>query len=141
MVEEALSPIADLAILDCPDAIVAVNNLARITLWNPAAEQMFGYPASTAIGNSLTLIIPDAARAAHVAGFHRAMDSGELDTRNAPVLVRPTHADGHTLVAHMRISLLVAPNGQRVGAMATFRPTDSPRPITDFIPENQRTSG
>jgi PAS domain S-box-containing protein len=40
------------------DAIVATNFDLRITAWNLAAEKMFGYRASEAIGQSIRLIIP-----------------------------------------------------------------------------------
>src|SRR5918996_140101 len=36
-----------------PTAIVVTDLRARVTAWNPAAEQLFGYPAEEAIGQSL----------------------------------------------------------------------------------------
>ncbi|HXF61978.1 MAG TPA: PAS domain S-box protein [Caldilineaceae bacterium] len=46
-----------------PAAIVAVDANWQITMWNPAAEQVFGWPASQAIGRSITSIFPAADRA------------------------------------------------------------------------------
>ena len=40
------------------DAIVASDASGAITLWNPAAQRMFGYTESEAVGQSLDIIIP-----------------------------------------------------------------------------------
>ncbi|GGE02967.1 bifunctional diguanylate cyclase/phosphodiesterase [Aureimonas endophytica] len=54
-----------------PDAIVTADHDNRITSWNAAAQRMFGYSASEAIGQSLALIVPPAMRSAHTAGLAR----------------------------------------------------------------------
>jgi PAS domain S-box-containing protein len=47
------------------DAVIAVDAQQRIILFNPAAEQMFGSPASQAVGSSLDRFIPARFREAH----------------------------------------------------------------------------
>ena len=42
-----------------PLAIVAVDRECRITMWNPAAERIFGYRADEILGHPLPLIPPD----------------------------------------------------------------------------------
>ena len=60
--EERLARIIDSAM----DAIVTVDEAQRITLFNPAAERMFGCPASDAIGTPLERFLPARFRTAHV---------------------------------------------------------------------------
>ena len=40
------------------DAVVAADPTGAITLWNPAAERMFGYAADEAIGRSVRMLYP-----------------------------------------------------------------------------------
>lgn len=50
------------------DAIIAAEG-DKITLWNMAAETMFGYSAVEAIGQPLMLIIPETHRKQHIQGL------------------------------------------------------------------------
>ena len=44
----------------CLDGVVAADELGTITLFNPAAERMFGYPADRIVGKNLSLLMPAA---------------------------------------------------------------------------------
>ena len=56
-----LNPLALLAAIveSSDDAIVSKTIEGIITSWNVSAEQMYGYTAAEAVGQSITLIIPD----------------------------------------------------------------------------------
>ena len=54
-------------------ATVRTDQTGRITSWDAGAEKLFGHSAESAIGRPVDLIIPEPLRAAHWAGFHRAM--------------------------------------------------------------------
>ena len=49
------------------DAIVSTDGDFRITLFNPAAERIFGYPAAEVLGKPLAMLLPEGARGAHEA--------------------------------------------------------------------------
>ncbi len=66
------------------DAIVAIDRHQKITLFNQGAEQIFGYSAAEAIGESLDLLLPSE----FVERYQRYMDLSERyglhDTRPMP---------------------------------------------------------
>ncbi|MDP3309796.1 MAG: PAS domain-containing protein, partial [Polaromonas sp.] len=55
------------------DAIVASDAGGAITLWNPAAQRMFGFTESEALGQSLDIIIPQRQQQRHWDGYHKTM--------------------------------------------------------------------
>ncbi|GAB2577066.1 hypothetical protein Aab01nite_12140 [Paractinoplanes abujensis] len=81
--ERALALTADRLrgmLANAPDAHVAIDAYGVVTGWNSAAEQLFGYPGSQAVGRPVAdLIIPERFAAAHAAGLAR-MHSGGSST-------------------------------------------------------------
>jgi len=67
------------------DAIISVDDRYRITLFNPAAERIFGYERSEVLGQPLDMLLPEASRARHHAHLetfrHGAMDSRRMGER------------------------------------------------------------
>lgn len=55
------------------DAVVVSNVAGKITLWNHAAEDMFGYTAREALGQNLDIITPERFRARYWEGYHHSM--------------------------------------------------------------------
>ena len=58
------------------DAIVSADEDGAIVFWNKGAEKMFGYTQGDALGQCLTILIPERYRSAHTAGVMRRR-SGE----------------------------------------------------------------
>lgn len=47
------------------DAVIAMDNLQRVTLFNPAAEKMFGYESAEIVGQPLDVLLPERFRIIH----------------------------------------------------------------------------
>ena len=59
------------------DAIVASDSQGVITFWNQAATAIFGYREEEAVGQPLTILMPERFRAAHTAGLKRFVETRE----------------------------------------------------------------
>jgi diguanylate cyclase (GGDEF)-like protein/PAS domain S-box-containing protein len=71
--EERFRAVSDVAM----DAILMHDAETRITLWNPAAERMFGYSADEAVGRHVfEFLTPERAREKALAGIKRLFEAG-----------------------------------------------------------------
>ena len=92
-----------------------------ITLWNGAAERIFGHSAAEALGQSLDMIIPGRQRQRHWDGYHKTMETG-VTKYGADVLRVPAlHKDGHTLSIAFTVSMLYTAGGKVSGIVAIVR--------------------
>ncbi|HEX2741294.1 MAG TPA: PAS domain S-box protein, partial [Rubrobacter sp.] len=60
-----------------PDAIITMSKDGFIQSFNPGAERIFGYTTGEAVGQPLTMLMPERFKAQHEAGFRRHLDTGE----------------------------------------------------------------
>ncbi len=58
------------------DGIITVNDRQEVILFNPAAERMFGIPATEAIGQPITRFMPERFRATHTSHIRRFAITG-----------------------------------------------------------------
>jgi PAS domain S-box-containing protein len=103
------------------DAIVACDAAGFVTLWNPAAERIFGFSEAEALGQSLDLIIPERQRQRHWDGYHQTMRTGQTRYATDVLRVPALHKDGHTLSIGFTVSLLNAADGQPNAIVAIIR--------------------
>src|SRR5438067_13680450 len=61
------------------DAVFSIDTNARIQTWNSAAEELYGYTAAEAIGQSLNLLAPDPTNCATGDRFLRVVQGGQAD--------------------------------------------------------------
>jgi len=59
------------------DAILSADRDGHIVFWNPAAEALLGHSAEEAMGQNLTMIMPERYREAHLRGLARLLKTGE----------------------------------------------------------------
>ena len=104
-----------------PEALVVADRQGVIRFWNDAAERLFGYAREEALGASLDLIVPERFKAAHDAGFARALDTGTLRVGGRVMRTRAKHKDGRKLYVDFSFALLRDPQGQVVAVFATGR--------------------
>lgn len=88
------------------DAIIVSDATGAITLWNPAAERIFGFTESEALGQSLDLIIPERQRQRHWEGYHQTMRTGQTRYASNVLRVPAVHKDGRALSIAFTVALL-----------------------------------
>lgn len=103
------------------DAIVASDASGAITLWNPAAQRMFGYTESEALGQSLDIIIPQRQQQRHWDGYQKTMATGQTKYGNDVLRVPAVHKDGHTLSIAFTVALLHTPDNKVSTIVAAIR--------------------
>ncbi|MFC5300974.1 diguanylate cyclase [Azospira restricta] len=95
-----------------PDAIVSADARQNIALFNVAAEEMFGYAAKDVLGKPLTLLIPEALRAAHVGHVQRFAEGPAISRRmNERGELQCLRSNGEVFPAEIAISRLQTPDG------------------------------
>ena len=94
------------AILDTAlDAIIGMDHQGRITEFNPAAEQMFGYRREEVLGRELAeLLIPRELRDKHRGGLARYLATGDGPFIDRRVETTGYHADGHEFPVEVSIT-------------------------------------
>ena len=83
-----------------PEAIMAADSVGDVTVWNPAATDLFGWTADEAIGRPL--IVPERPGAAHRQGLARRVATGEAGLSGA-VQVPGRRRDGTELLPDLSL--------------------------------------
>jgi PAS domain S-box-containing protein len=103
------------------DAIVAADPQGKVTLWNPAAERIFGFSREEALGRSLDLIIPERFRQRHWDGYDKVMRSGETRYGTQVLRVPALRKDGRPLSIAFTVALLKGADGKVQSVVAIMR--------------------
>ena len=103
------------------DAIVVCDASGAITLWNPAAERMFGFSEAEALGQSLDLIIPERMRGRHWEGYHKTMETGITRYGSDVLRVPAIGKQGRALSIAFTVAMLFAADGKVSSIAAVMR--------------------
>ena len=103
------------------DAVVISDASGAITLWNPAAQFMFGFTREEAIGQSLDLIIPERLRQRHWDGYQKTMETGQTRYGHDVLRVPAVQKDGRAMSIAFTVAMLYDEQKKISGIAAIMR--------------------
>jgi PAS domain S-box-containing protein len=107
---------------DSPDAILISDHGGIVRYWNAAAERIFGFSASEALGVAMDFIIPERLRARHWAGWEATMKSGVTRYGEGRLLAVPAlRKDGRQISIEFSIQLVKDAGGRIEWVVAVLR--------------------
>ena len=114
--------LAERILAEAGDAIILADREGVIRLWNRRAEEVFGYAAGEALGQTLDIIIPERLRERHWEGYWRVMATGESRYGPGQLLSVPAQRkDGSRISVEFTITLLKGEDGRVLGVAAILR--------------------
>ena len=107
---------------EAPDAIVYADAGGAIRFWNHGAERIFGFSEEEAVGRTLDIIVPEALRARHWAGYGATMRSGSTRYGAGEILAVPAmRKDGRRISIEFTILPFRDDAGRMSGIAAILR--------------------
>ena len=90
---------------NAPDGVIVINAENIISLWNPKAEEIFGWTADEVIGRSITeTIIPQKYKEAHESGMKRFLQTGEEHVLNKTLELEACNRNGRLFYISLTVS-------------------------------------
>jgi PAS domain S-box-containing protein len=103
------------------EGIVVADAQGTIRFWNAGAETIFGFSAAETVGHSLDLIIPEAQRERHWAGYRTVMQTGVTRYGRQLLAVPAVRKDGARISLEFSVVLLRGREGRVEGIAAIIR--------------------
>jgi PAS domain S-box-containing protein len=97
------------------DAIIVADQEGRVTLFNPAAERLFGYPAAEVVGQPLTCLMPDQYCGQHDAGLRRYVETRVARIVGRTVELHGRRKDGSEFPVELALSAIELDGDPRSG--------------------------
>lgn len=110
---------AEAVLASSADAVVGLDSTRRVTVWNPAAERMFGWSADEVIGGELPIVPAD------LASEHAAVLEQVRAGSPVSVYTRRTRRDGAVIDVRIGANRVNGEYGRFVGWVLTLYLSDS----------------
>lgn len=95
------------------DAVICMEENGRIEFANAATERVFGYKPAELIGKPTTVLMPEAMRKAHDAGFNRYLATGEKRMNWGGAELTAMHKNGQEFPVEVSFAELLK-DGRRI---------------------------
>lgn len=105
----------------CNDAIIFSDREGVIRLWNKGAEEMLGFTAEEALGQSLDIFIPENQRARHWEGYFRVMETGTTRYAKELLAAPALRKDGSRISTEFSMTIIRDDEGKVAGTVAVMR--------------------
>jgi len=102
-------------------AIICGDPEGKIQLWNKGAEEIFGWSAQEAIGQTMDFMIPEKHREKHWAGYDRVMQTGETKYGKQLLAVPALTKSGARISVEFTVVLIKDVQGRVVSIAATLQ--------------------
>ncbi len=121
------------AVIECAaDAIIAVGPDRRITVWNPAAERLFGWSAAEVVGLEPPFV-PEELRAEHNAVLERVAGGGQVS-----FATRRSRKDGSMVDLRIDASRMVDSAGELSGWVCVCHRSGDDEAVRHYMAERAR---
>jgi PAS domain S-box-containing protein len=121
------------AAIECAaDAILAIGPDKRISLWNPAAERLFGWTAAEVVGLEPPFV-PEELRAEHNAVLERVASGGEVS-----FATRRLRKDGATVDLRIDASRMTGSAGELAGWVCVCHRSGEDEAVRHYMAERAR---
>jgi PAS domain S-box-containing protein len=121
------------AVIECAaDAILAIGSDRTVTLWNPAAERLFGWSAAEVVGLEPPFV-PEELRAEHNAVLERAASGGQVS-----FATRRVRKDGALLDIRIDASRMLDAGGEPSGWVFVCHRSGDDEAVRHYMAERAR---